>query len=252
MKARRFIAIALAWWWWKRRTGPGSVAADGSADAGPREGRTRVEGGELIDGTVEELVRAVQGLLKDESDRAASLNTRASGLTGFTGVILAVAAAAGAVGGRNAGAGLDQWVRVLVGVCIALALAALLAAVIVVVAKVLLPTEGFTLHRAEVKRYPTWEFISRPRVMVQGHLMKGYVKALERDRERNAAKAKWLGRAYKLVCAGLVLVAVAATAATLDRYVAGRTTDRIPNRQDEPRTGTGAGSGADREPVHRP
>jgi hypothetical protein len=238
MKLGRCVVLVLGWWWWKRRGSPRGVAANKSPDVAPIQGRSRLGGGELVDGTVEELLQAVQGLLKDESDRAASLNGRASGLTGFIGVVLSVAAAGGAVAGRNAGVGLDQWVRVLVGVFVALALAALLGAVIVVVAKVLLPTEGFTIHRAEARRYPTWEFISRSRVMIQGHLMKGYVKALERDRERNDSKAIWLGRGYKLLCAGLVFVVLAGTAATLDSYVAGRA-DRVPNRQDEQRTGTG-------------
>jgi hypothetical protein len=42
--------------------------------------------------------------------------------------------------------------------------------------------------------------------MVQGRLMRGFLAALERDRARNAMKAKWLRRSYWLVCVGLGLV----------------------------------------------
>jgi hypothetical protein len=55
--------------------------------------------------------------------------------------------------------------------------------------------------------------------MIQGHVMRGLVDALERDRERNAMKAKWLARSYWLVCLGLALVASAGIISTLDRYV---------------------------------
>jgi hypothetical protein len=72
----------------------------------------------------------------------------------------------------------------------------------------------------EAERYPTWEFISQESVMVQGRLMRGFLAAVARDRERNAMKAKWLRRSYWLVCLGLGLVASAGIAATIDRYVA--------------------------------
>jgi len=49
--------------------------------------------------------------------------------------------------------------------------------------------------------------------------MRGYIKALGRERERNLGKAKWLRRGYLVVLLGLCLVALAATVATLDRYV---------------------------------
>ncbi len=92
-------------------------------------------------------------------------------------------------------------------------------AVVFVVAKVLLPTSGITIATAEIKRYPYMEFVTRERVSVLGHLMNGSVLSLESERERNASKAKWLRRSYVLVCAGLLLVAFAGIAGTLDRYV---------------------------------
>ena len=187
----------------------------------------------VVNATVEELLVAVQALLKDESDRAASLNGRASGLTGFIGIILSIATAAVAAIGKDAGTGLHDWVRIAVGGLVALALASLVAAVIAVVVKVLLPTEGLTIATAEVMAYPTWEFISRDTTLVRGHLMRGYAIALERDRHRNSDKATWLGRGYKLVCVGIVLVAIAGASATLDRYVAGGTANPQPEQRRE-------------------
>lgn len=173
----------------------------------------------IVDETVAELLSAVQALVKEESDRANSLNGRASGLTGFVGVILSIAAAAGAAIGGSTTQNLDHWARIVVGVLVVLALLALVAAVVAVVWKVLLPTQGFTIKTSEVKGWPAPPFIGEPLVMTQGYLLRGYVKTLERDRERHAAKAKWLGRSYKFLCAGIVIVALAAMTASLDRYV---------------------------------
>jgi hypothetical protein len=174
----------------------------------------------VIEETVTELLSTVRGLLKDEGDREASLNARASGLTGFVGLILSLAAAAGAATGKDAGVGLHHGVRVLTGALVAGALVVLAAAVVLVVVKVLLPKQSSVIATTEATRYPTWEFISQEHVMVQGRLMRGFVGSLEHDRERNALKAEWLSRSYVLVCTGLVLVACAGVAGTLDRYVA--------------------------------
>lgn len=219
---------------WRRKV----RATSPIAESAPGEGVTRADGGTIVDGTVEELLNAVRELLKDESDRAASFIARATGLTGFVGILLSVAAAAVAAVGTEAGVGLHEWVRISVGVLIALAFASLVLAVIAAVAKVLLPSQGFTFKTSEVQAYPTWKFISRDRVSIQGHLMKGYVAALVRDRVRNEEKAKWLSRSYKLVCFGLVLVAIAGTAATLDRYVTGRETDSNQRQRQPARPGT--------------
>jgi nucleoside recognition membrane protein YjiH len=185
------------------------------------DGKTETKLGVVVNETVKVLLDAVQALLKDESERASSLNARASGLTGFIGVILSIAAAGGAALGRNSTNGLHHSVQIFVGVVVALALVALVAAVVAVVTKVLLPTEGFTIETDEVKSFPGMAFISQDAVMIRGYLMRGYVKTLERDRRRHADKATWLSRSYKLVCVGLLLVALAGAVGTLDRYVAG-------------------------------
>jgi hypothetical protein len=170
--------------------------------------------------TVSELLSAVQGLVKDEHDRESSFNSRASGLTGFVGIILSLAAAAGATAGETAGVGLHHGVRVFAAVLVALALLVLASAVVLVVWKVLLPKPALTIDTNEIEQYPTNEFIHRDHVGIQGHLMNGFIESLKTERARNALKAEWLGWSYKLVCAGLSLVALAGVASTLDRYVA--------------------------------
>lgn len=129
----------------------------------------------IVAETVDELLSAVQGLVRDESERATVLDTRASVLTGVVGIVLSVAAAAGVATGKGAGVGLDHGVRVLVGALVALALAVLVTAVVVVVVKVLVPGHGVTIALSEVKRYPTYEFISQERVMIS---------AVRRERSR--------------------------------------------------------------------
>jgi hypothetical protein len=109
---------------------------------------------------------------------------------------------------------------VFAGVLVALALLLLASAVVLVVWKVLLPTPALTIDTKEIERYSTAEFIHREHVEIQGHLMNGFIASLKLERKRNALKAEWLGWSYKLVCAGLSLVALAGVAATLDRYVA--------------------------------
>lgn len=174
------------------------------------------EGREIVDASVGELLGAIRHLLADEESRASSLNSRGSGLTGFIGVILSVAAAAGA--GLTV-KGLDHWARVVVGVLVGIAFLVLVIAVVLVVARVLVPTDGVAISVDEAQKFPTWEFIARPQVMIQGHLMRGYLRTLARDRQRNNTKALWLRISYILVTVGLILVAAAGAVATLDRYV---------------------------------
>ena len=205
------------------------------------------QGANIVPESVEELRNAVRDLVKDEDARAQSLNGRASGLTGFVGLILSVAAAAGAVGGRGTAAGLHHWPRIVVGVSVAAALLALVAAVFASVVKVLLPSPGVTISIKEVERYPFPEFISQDKVMIQGRLMWGFVDALKRERERNESKARWLKLSYIVVCIGLGFVSLAGATAIVDRYVAGR-----PGR---PADHSGASGGArhtrvTREPIH--
>lgn len=194
--------------------------------------------------TIAELRDAVRDLLRDEDARAQSLNARASGLTGFVGVILSVAAAAGALGTRGAAAGLHQAVSVTVALLVAGALACLVAAVVMVVAKVLLPSPGITIATEEVERYPLPEFITQEAVMVRGYLMRGLISALKRERDRNEQKARWLKTSYLTVCTGLIFVALAGGIATIDRYVASDPKRRPSPGRPEPGAGTACAGAA--------
>lgn len=178
-----------------------------------------IGGREVRGDTVDELLVAVRRLATDENDRGASLNTRAAGLTGIAGIVLSLAAVAGAAGGSLATAEVRNGVRVAMGALVALALLVLVAAVIMVVSKVLLSAQQYTIDISEIRRYPTFAWITRDRVLVQGHLMKAHIQELEVERERNNIRAVWLWRSYALVCCGVALVTVAGVAGTLDRYV---------------------------------
>jgi hypothetical protein len=169
--------------------------------------------------TVAELRDAVRDLLGQEDARSQSLNVRGSGLTGFVGVILSVAAAAGAVGISGQQDKLHSCVALAVGLLVASALVALAASVVFVVVKVLIPSPGITIATEEIERYPYPEFITQSPAMIQGYLMRGLIDALNRERERNEEKARWLKTSYLLVCLGLVLVAAAGASSTIDRYV---------------------------------
>jgi hypothetical protein len=174
---------------------------------------------EIVPESVEELRNAVRDLLKDEDARAESLNGRASGLTGFVGLILSVAAAAGAVGGTGTTSGLHHWSRIVVGGSVAAALLALVTAVFVSVVKVLLPNPGTTISTREVERYPLPQSVCEAKIMIQGRLMRGFVEALRREREQNDTKERWLKLSYIVVCVGLGLVSLAGTTAIVDGYV---------------------------------
>jgi MFS family permease len=170
------------------------------------------------------LREAARQLLADEDSRGSSLNGRGTALAGFVGVILSIAAAGGAGLGSSTTAELGHGVRIAVAVLIAFGLLILVAAVIAVVWKVLLPSPGETIALADTDHWIDPTFTDRVSVNTEGYLLDGYTKALRTERERNDKKADWLGRSYIAVCIGLVLVAIAGAAATLDRYVGGKHT----------------------------
>lgn len=210
-----------------------------------------------VEATVGELRDAVRAILDDEQDRGDSLNSRASGLAGFIGVILSVAAAAGAtLGGSDAGDELESWVRVGVAGSLAVALAALVAAVILVVWKVLRPQPLLAVSTDDTDRYTQQPFVSYQPVQVHGYLVDAYAQALKAERSCNDGKARWLNRVYVLVCVALALVALAGGAATLDRNVgdSGRadTVREQPGGGREPAERAPGAGGGRGEPVPAP
>jgi hypothetical protein len=174
---------------------------------------------EIVPETVVALRDAARALLKDEDERANSLNSSGSALVGFVGVILSVAAAAGLAAGRSSSAELQGWVKVVVALLMVGALAALVTAVFVVVLGVLRPTPGYALSTDDTDKFKTAEFYTRKPEITLGYLMRAYVESLKTERRRNATKAKWLKRSYYFLCGGLAAVSLAGFVATLDRYV---------------------------------
>jgi hypothetical protein len=152
--------------------------------------------------TVTSLLGNVRELLRDEDQRASGLNTRGSGLAGFAGIILALTGVAAKTGGS-----LHGTLRDAVAAMAAAALVFLVLAVLVATFGVLLPTSGTSIAMSEVRRYPTYEFISQPRVMIEGATLRGLIRALDRERARNHVKAIWLRVAYGFLGLGLLLVA---------------------------------------------
>ncbi len=154
--------------------------------------------------TVDALLETVRELLRAEDSRATSLTSRGSGLAGFLGLIISLAAS---VGQRAVSASLPAGWKAATIALFAVALIALVWAVVVVVLRVLLPKSYRNLAMSEVSRYPLPEFVYAEKVMVQGRTMRGQIDALATERDRNDAKARGLRHAYLLLIVGLGLAA---------------------------------------------
>lgn len=158
--------------------------------------------------TVETLFEDVREHLKFEDAREQSINTRAGGLAGFVGIVVAITTGLGKLA-----LDLDpsRLAAVLAGFAFGVTMLALMAALGIAIVKVLLPQESSAISMKRIESYPTWAYISRDQVMAQGEIMRGWINALARDRQRNSLKAKWLRRAYIAFLVGmarLVLLAV--------------------------------------------
>jgi hypothetical protein len=151
--------------------------------------------------TVRVLRGTVQALLKSENDRAGSFLNRGSGLTGFVGLALPLAIAVASRAPTNG------WSRYLAFGLTAAAALCFLAAVTVSLLEVLLPSPGITIDLDEVRRYPTYEFIRKPPLEVEGRFLRGEVESLAVERRRNDRKGRSLRYAYIALTAGLVFVA---------------------------------------------
>lgn len=182
--------------------------------------------------TVEAALELTWKLLDDERERDASFNTRAVGIAGFAGIIGTLA---GAVSRDVLGAQLLEPWRTVAAIIFVIAMIALGITVVVVILGVLRPRESLSLGAAEIRRYPTWEFVGADKALVQGRALLGLTRALLRQRERNDAKAEALKWAYRSLLAGLL--AIVALGLTLGlRYA-----DVLPERE-RPKACPAAGS----------
>jgi hypothetical protein len=150
--------------------------------------------------TVETLLAEVREQLKAEDAREQSFNTRAGGLAGFVGIIVAVTTGAGQLA---LDASPSCAAAILAGLAFGVTMLALLAALAIAIIKVLIPQESAAISIRRIESYPTWSYISRDEVMVQGEIMRGWIAALAKDRQRNSSKAKWLRRAYASLLVGV-------------------------------------------------
>jgi hypothetical protein len=113
--------------------------------------------------TVDALLRAVQRFEDAEERRGESLNARASGVSGFVGLIISVSVTlanfqAAPVQGRAGHA------------TMALLLAAVIAFLVgmwMVIFKVLRPAPAFVIHEEEVAKYPTYPWVGKRPVEVR-------------------------------------------------------------------------------------
>jgi hypothetical protein len=172
--------------------------------------RVRADAWSLVPGTinndtVEALLSEVEDLIDAEESRSQSLMSRGTGLAGLVGLIVSVV---GLVAGRMSSNALDAApVGLVLGFFIA-GVACMLLAVLAVVVFVLLPGTGYTTSLEDVRRYPTWEFITQEKVMVQGRRMRGLIRALERERSRNTRKARSLRTGYFFLLLGVYALAI--------------------------------------------
>lgn len=155
---------------------------------------------QISEESVGALLETVRGFLKDEDGREQGLNTRAGGLAGFVGIIVSITTAAGKLA-------VDEdpscTATVLGAIAFVVAIGALLTSLIIAVTKILVPQEGAAISMETIERYPTWEYISKDKVMVEGELLRGVITALAKDRQRNSSKATWLRRAYTALLVGV-------------------------------------------------
>jgi hypothetical protein len=139
-----------------------------------------------------------------EDAKEQSFNSRAAGLTGFVGIVVTLASGAGKLAIDE---GIDGFAAIAAGAAFTLALVGLALAIGIAVVKVLIPPESSAIGITTIQRYPTWQYISKEQVMVRGEIMKGLIKAVALDRQRNSDKAKWLKRAYRSFLFGAFFLA---------------------------------------------
>lgn len=180
--------------------------------------------------TLAELRDTMRDLLKEEDERGNSLNIRASALTGFVGVILSVAAAAGLTGGVGDQPGRD-WVKALVVMLMTAALTSLIFAVGAAVFFVLRPQRGVTVGLNDTAKFNETDFTSLEPPSIHRYLIDAYGQALTVARNRNDKKASWLTASYAALLVGVAAVALAGFTATLDSYVGGAPDER-PDRSE--------------------
>jgi hypothetical protein len=158
--------------------------------------------GEYSSETTTELLNAIRDLIKEETDRGASLNTRGVAVVGFAGVIVSVS---GAVAKSILDVDISGTQRHLALVLFSLALLAVIGATLIALLGVLRvrDVESFSLQgEGGVKHWCSPEFSNQTPADMKTWLLDGWIRILEQRRGQNDGKANWLRVAFFVLAAG--------------------------------------------------
>jgi hypothetical protein len=164
--------------------------------------------------TVEALLTTTWALLAEERARREGLHSRASGLTGFAGIILSLVS----VAGIEKSAEFADAEKVFVATMYGLGLVLLTGATGIAVLFILMPRVYLSLSPEEVARYPLTESVVEEKMRFQGRTLRGLADIFRSQHERNNTMAAWMGRAYALLAAGLACVAIDAAIIGFSRF----------------------------------
>jgi hypothetical protein len=161
--------------------------------------------------TVAVLLDGARGFLADESQRGESLNQRGAAVTGFLGVVIALAGTVEATTFGSRGT-----THAVAAGLAGLALVALLVSVGLIGWGVLLPSGAVSVAIDDIEQFPKFPFLARTPVQTRGYLLQGVVVVLGIERARNNRKALWLRRGYLAMGTGLFLVSAAGITLTVE------------------------------------
>lgn len=152
--------------------------------------------------TTTELLNAIRDLIKEETDRGASLNARGVAVVGFAGVIVSVS---GAVATSIFDVEISGAHRHVALVLFSLALLAVIGATLTALLGVLRvrDAESFSLQgEGGVKHWCSLEFTNQTPADMKTWLLEGWIRILEQRRGQNDRKASWLRVAFFMLAAG--------------------------------------------------
>ena len=158
--------------------------------------------------TVEVGLENARWVLADEQARGQSLQTRASGLAGFAGIIISLLAAAVVTAAQRHD--LTEGQRTVVTAFLAYGLVLLIAAIAMLLLGVLATRQIEVTAVSELELYAKRTFMTHSPAWAQGRITSTLVKALAAERAQNNRRVRWLNSGATAVVAALVFVAAGA------------------------------------------
>jgi hypothetical protein len=150
----------------------------------------------------------VRWVLADEQARGQSLQTRASGLAGFAGIIISLlAAAASGVADRD---DLSAGQQTAVTTFLTCGLALLVGAIAMLLLGVLATRQIHVTALRELELYKTRRYMSHTVQWAHGRITTTLVGALAAERLQNSRRVRWLNAGAAAIVAALVFVAAGA------------------------------------------